>query len=112
MPGWKMAVAASLLLTATSAAPARDNFLKDLAGAMLGGGAVPNSAQVPDTPECREYERFARTMAGPIGTLSPLTEKYTACLNSAPNSDPAKKYRCAPGTYVSYVNGIRRCVKR
>lgn len=76
-------------------------------------GAPPGNAgrNMPNTPECREYVRFAQISGAP-GTLSPLIAKYNACLNSAPNSNIAMKYRCAPGTYYSYVNGVQQCVRR
>ena len=67
--------------------------------------------KLPDTPQCREYKRFAR-VAGSPGTMSPLIKKYNACLNSAPNSKASREYRCAPGTYYSWVDGVRKCRKK
>jgi len=80
-------------------------------GGMAAGRSVQVATNLPNTAQCRDYLRYARS-AGAPGTLSTLTRKYNACLNSAPNSAASNRYRCAPGTYVSYVNGIRRCVRR
>lgn len=78
-------------------------------GMMSGGRTGPNA--LPNTRQCRDYRRFAR-IAGTPGTLSKLTRKYNACLNSAPKNATSKRLRCAPGTYVSYVGFVRRCVRR
>lgn len=88
-----------------------------VANALVGSGGFSASSygdavsHLPDTPECREYLRYAR-IAGAPGTQSPLFRKYNACLNSKPDSAVARRYRCAPGTYVSYVDGVRACRKR
>ncbi len=93
-----------------------------VASALVGGGGTfsPGSggpayggdaSRLPDTPQCREYLRYARH-AGAPGTQSPLIQKYNACLNSKPNSAAARRYRCAPGTYVSIVDGVKGCRKR
>lgn len=80
-------------------------------GSTMGTVGGMRTANLPDTAECREYMRFVR-VAGAPGTHSPLIEKYNACLNSAPNSAAAQRYRCAPGTYISYIYNVPRCVQR
>ena len=77
-----------------------------------GGGIYASgtgrSGNLPDTPQCRNYLRYARS-AGAMGTYGPLVKRYNACLASAKRNPRVKKYRCAPGKYYHWYNGRRVC---
>ena len=85
-------------------------IIPGLPGISASPGAF-SGAKPPDTKACRDYLNYAR-IAGAPGTLCKLTQKYNACLASDPNNAVSRKYQCAPGTYVSYIGPIRRCVKK
>ena len=98
-------------IAGTFAGAAGLGVLPVVGGSPAAGSGGFGSEKLPDTPQCKEYKRYAR-VAGAPGTMSSLIKKYNACLNSAPNSKASRQYRCAPGTYVSYINGVRQCRKR
>ncbi len=79
-----------------------------LSGSQTAGGGVSGSAKLPNTKACRDYLRYVRVAA----SMSQTIQKYNACLNSAPNSAAARKYRCKPGTYASYIDGVKQCRKK
>ena len=82
-----------------------------VAGAMHSGAratAVPDQGSMPDTPQCRAYLRYIKSV-GPMGTVRPMIVRYNACLNSAPNHPTSRRLRCGPGKYYGYFDNRRIC---
>ena len=80
-----------------------------LALAMLAGmfWSGPSAHAQTCAQICQQYYAYARS-AGAPGTFGMLTRLYNACMRCQ-NSPRTRRYECAPGYYLVWIDGRPYC---